>query len=51
MANTTFIPFKGGNGGLYGAGGGGGSGGLNASGGTTAGGDGANGIAVITTYF
>jgi hypothetical protein len=51
MANTTFIPFKGGNGGLYGAGGGGGSGGLNASGGTTAGGDGAQGIVVITTYF
>ena len=42
---------SGGNGGLYGAGGGGGSAALNGAGGSTAGGNGGQGIVVITTYL
>jgi len=42
---------NGGSGGLYGGGGGGGSAALNDAGGVGKGGDGANGIVVITTYF
>jgi len=47
----TFAGNRGGNAGLYGAGGGGGSGALNDAGGDNGGGDGAQGIVVITTYF
>lgn len=46
-----YLPIKGGNGGLYGGGGGGGVGANNEWGGTNRGGDGANGIAVIVTFF
>jgi hypothetical protein len=42
---------NGGNGGLYGGGGGGGSASTNDAGGVGKGGDGANGIVIITTYF
>lgn len=49
--STTGAANKGGDGGLYGAGGGGGAGSLNAAGGDNSGGAGANGVAVITTYF
>jgi hypothetical protein len=48
---VTFAGNRGGDGGLYGAGGGGGSGSLNDAGGDNGGGDGAQGIVVITTYF
>jgi hypothetical protein len=48
---STGAANKGGNGGLYGGGGGGGSGSLNGAGGDNSGGDGAQGIVVITTYF
>jgi len=49
--STTGAANKGGDGGSYGGGGGGGSGSLNAAGGDNSGGAGANGVAIITTYF
>jgi hypothetical protein len=49
--SATGAANKGGDGGLYGAGGGGGSGSLNAAGGDNSGGAGAQGVAIITTYF